>query len=85
MFLTSHMDCLPADVAPSACICLIDIRSDLKLHFYPVRHYCEDIAGAILFHGLFLKVFAMLVVIKAIIILALREYATSTRIQLEVY
>jgi hypothetical protein len=85
MFLTSHMDCLPADVPPLACICLIDIGSDLKLYFYPVRHYCEDIAGAILFHKLFLKVFATLVVIKAIIILALREYATSTRIQLEVY
>ena len=41
--------------------------------------------GAILFHRLFLKVFTTLVVIKAIIILALHEYAISTRIQLEVY
>ena len=82
---TSLVDCLPADVAPSARFCLINLGSDLELHFYPVRHYCEDIVGKILFHGLFLKVFATLVVIKAIIILVLREYATSMRIRLEVY
>jgi len=42
--------------------------------------------GEILFNGLFLKVFATLVVIKAIIILVLHEYATSImRIRLEVY
>jgi hypothetical protein len=78
---TSHIDCLLAGVAPSAYICLINIGSDLKLHFYFVRHYCEHIKGGILFHHLFLKVFAMLVVIKPIIRLALCEYTTSMRNQ----
>ena len=59
---------LLADIAPSSCFRLILVIPNLELYCHFVRHYRKKIQCRIFFHGFFLELFTMLVLVKTVIL-----------------